>query len=139
MDRKPGESEEHDQSVPQITQLSPGLDEPAPLPSESPAKRASRCADGERDDVSNSYTLRLEQTDKKSKEMDFSDSRQYSVASQDGVVQEIQGGFSIDVDEVRANFQRQMKHLASRVFKESSQSSGMLPLDSEQDGILGQK
>lgn len=61
------------------------------------------------------------------------------MASQDGVVQEIQGGFSIDVDEVRANFQRQMKHLASRVFKESSQSSGMLPLDSEQDGILGQK
>ena len=112
MDRKPGESEEQDQSVPQITQLSPGLEEPAPLPSESPAKRASRCSDGEEDDVSNSYTLRLEQTDKKSKEMDFSDSRQYSVASQDGVVQEIQGGFSIDVDEVRANFQRQMKHLA---------------------------
>ena len=91
--------------------------------------------------INNDCTLLLpkEETDKKSKEMDFSDSRQYSVASQDGVVQEIQGGFSIDVDEVRANFQRQMKHLASRVFKESSQSSSMLPLDSEQDGILGRK
>lgn len=61
-------------------------DEPAPLPSESPEKKIterSRVTNTEdqndeiedNDNVANSYTLRLEQTDKTtSRQLDFSDS-----------------------------------------------------------------
>ena len=41
-----------------------------------------------------SYTKRLENTEKRNN--DFSDSRQYTVESQEGGVQEIQGGLEDD-------------------------------------------
>ena len=58
-----------------------------------------------------SYTKRLEDTENRNN--NFSDSRQYTVESQEGGVQEIQGGLEDDSStDVRMQLQRQMKNLA---------------------------
>ena len=62
-----------------------------------------------------SYTKRLEDTERGSSQrnLDFSDSRQYTVESQEGGVQEIQGGLEdASSTDVRILLQRQMKNLA---------------------------
>ena len=68
-------------------------------------------ASNENREEEGSYTKRLEDTERRNN--DFSDSRQYTVESQEGGVQEIQGGHEdASSTDVRILLQRQMKNLA---------------------------
>ena len=68
-------------------------------------------ASNENREEEGSYTKRLEDTERRNN--DFSDSRQYTVESQEGGVQEIQGGHEdTSSTDVRILLQRQMKNLA---------------------------
>ena len=63
------------------------------------------------DEGSDSYSRRLINTEKSLRiQENFSDSRVYTIESQEGGVQEFHG--DADDSEVRAHFQRQMKNLA---------------------------
>jgi len=92
MDRKTGESEDED--LPQVTQMFNDK-EPAPAPTKS---LDLSCSEENERSVDESYTQRLEESEPRGQ---MSDSRQYTIESEDGGVQEIHAN---DSSEMQVNF-----------------------------------